>query len=136
MVTGQTKDVGWNIGVSKTLPHSITEVWDLLTSRDGIEIWLGAGVPAIGEKGETYETADGTRGEIRSHHPHDRMRLTWRPASWDHDTTMQVTVVAQGSRTRVGFHQEWLANAEEREQQRSHWQQVMKAFGDALAQAR
>lgn len=136
MVTGQTKDVGWNIGVSKTVPHPVAEVWDLLTSPEGIEIWLGAGVGSIGERGSSYETTDGTRGSVRSHHPHDRMRLTWRPASWNHDTTVQVTVVGQDGRTRIGLHQEWLSDADERERQRSHWQSVMTRLVAALAQTR
>lgn len=135
MVTGQTKDVGWNIGVSKTVPYPIEAVWELLTSPEGIAIWLGDGVASIGGKGDRYETTSGTKGEIRSNRPHDRMRLTWRPADWDHDTTMQVAVVAQAGRTLLRFHQEWLADADERERQRSHWQRVMTASVEALAQA-
>ncbi len=57
--------------------------------------------------------------------PHNRIRLTWQPVNWDHETTIQVAIQAKGDRTLVRFHQERLANATEREQQRSHWKQVM-----------
>jgi hypothetical protein len=67
---GQTKDVGWNIGVSKTLPYPVEQVWALLTS---------------------------------------------------------------GDKTVLGFHQEWLADAEERERQREHWRAAMARVAAALS---
>lgn len=135
MVVGQTKDVGFNIGVSKTVSYPIEQVWRLITSPEGIAIWLGVGVTELGRKGGRYQTADGTTGEIRSHHELDRVRLTWRPADWDHDTTVQVAVTSQGDRTLLVFHQEWLADSAERERQRTHWRKVMADVLDALAQA-
>lgn len=123
-MVGQTKDVGWHIGVSKTLPHSVEHVWALLTSRDGVRLWLGD-VELGTEKGARYETGDGTVGEIRGFHEHNRVRLTWRPADWDHDTTVQVAVVGHGEKTMLRFHQEWLADADERARQREHWRAVL-----------
>lgn len=131
-MVGQTKDVGWNIGVSKTLAYPIEQVWALLTSKDGLRLWLGD-VELGTSKGDRYETADGTVGEIRSFHPHDRLRLTWRPADWTHYTTVQVAVVGDGDRTMLRFHQEWLADAEERERQRTHWQAAMDRVVAALS---
>lgn len=131
MSVGKTKDVGWEIGVSRTIPYPIEQVWDLLTSLDGTAIWLGADVK-IGAAGEHYETADGTVGEVRSFHPHSRLRLTCRPAGWDHETTVQVTVTAAGGRTTLRFHQERLTDAAERERQRTHWRSVLDAIVEAL----
>src|SRR4051812_42955050 len=105
MVTGQTKDVGFNIGVSKTIDVPLPEVWDFILSDAGLRLWLGAGVRL--KVKEPYETTDGTVGEVRSLHEHDRVRLTWRPRDWDHDTTVQVTVSASGEKTVLRFHQEW-----------------------------
>jgi len=129
---GRTRDAGWQIGVSKTLPHPVATVWSLLTSPRGIALWLGSGA-RLGGPGERYETAAGTTGEIRSLHDRDRVRLTWRPEGWDHDTTVQVTVTDAGDgRTVLRFHQEWLAGADERERQREHWQAVMARVVEAL----
>jgi uncharacterized protein YndB with AHSA1/START domain len=130
-MVGQTKDVGWHIGVSKTLPHPVEHVWALLTSRAGLRLWLGD-VELGTAKGDRYETGDGTVGEIRSFHEHNRVRLTWRPADWDHDTTVQVAVVGQGDRTMLRFHQEWLADADERARQREHWRTVLASVEAAL----
>jgi uncharacterized protein YndB with AHSA1/START domain len=129
---GETKDAGYQIGVSKTLPFPIEQVWGFLTSREGVELWLGKGVELGREKGERYETGDGTTGEIRSFHDHDRVRLTWQPADWDHSTTVQIAVTSQGDKTTLTFHQEWLSGPQERERQRDHWRAVMTKLTDAL----
>ena len=133
MPTGKTKDAGWQIGVSATVEHPIAEVWDLLTAPAGLAAWLGSCVPFDGANGETYRTSDGTSGELRSLHHQDRVRLTWQPPDWDHDTTVQIAVVAKGDqRTSVRFHQERLANADEREQQRRHWKQIADQLTNVL----
>ncbi|MGW5051060.1 SRPBCC family protein [Actinokineospora sp. NPDC004072] len=134
MASGQTKDVGWNIGVSKTLPHPLERVWAYLVGAEGVGTWLGPGASLGTAKGDRYTTDTGTVGELRSLRSGDRVRLTWRPADWDHDTTVQVTVQPSGpDRTVVRFHQEWLAGPEERERQRAHWQAVMAAVERDLA---
>jgi len=129
---GKTADVGWNTGVSRTLPYSAAEVWDLLVSREGVEIWLGPGVDLPREKGEAYETANGTTGEIRSYVEADRVRLTWQPKDWDHSSTVQVRLSGTGAKTTLRFHQEWLSGAEEREEQRTYWEDVTERVVAAL----
>jgi uncharacterized protein YndB with AHSA1/START domain len=131
--TGLTRDAGWEIGVSRTVPIPLAEVWDFLISAEGAAMWLGAGVHRLDEPGGGYETAAGTSGEIRSFRPLDRLRLTWQPADWAHDSTVQVTVSSAGpGRTMVRFHQERLADAAERERQRAHWRGVLDALVSAL----
>ena len=119
---GKTKDAGWEIGVSKTISHPVDRVWAFLTSPEGTALWLGHGVLSLEEPGAPYETDAGPVGETRSYRPHDRIRLTWRPVDWDHESTVQVAVRPAGpGRTMLRFHQERLAGAAERERQREHW---------------
>ena len=124
MPVGRTKDAGWEIGVSRTVPVPIDEVWRVLVSEAGIAVWLGSGVHLSGDVGEPYETAEGTTGELRSYHPGDRVRLTWQPIDWDHDSTVQIALGDKGDRTLLRFHQERLADSRERERQRTHWKRV------------
>lgn len=127
---GRTRDAGWEIGVSKTIDCPIGAVWDFITSPEGTAIWLGDDVELAPK--QSYETAAGTRGEIRGFRELDRVRLTWWPSGWSHDTTLQLTVRAAGKdRTRLGIHQERLADATERERQRRHWQGVINALAQA-----
>ena len=128
---GRTRDAGWQIGVSKTVDHPVAVVWDFITSPEGVAIWLGEGVTIA--RGTEYETKAGVQGEVRSFRELDRLRLTWRPPGWTHDTTLQLTVTSAGEgRARLGVHQERLADATEREQQRTHWKAVVTEIVAAL----
>ncbi|KDN87694.1 hypothetical protein KCH_05490 [Kitasatospora cheerisanensis KCTC 2395] len=59
MPTGLTKDAGWQIGVSRTLPHPLPVVWDFITSAEGIALWLGPGAVLAPDRGAPYRTAAG-----------------------------------------------------------------------------
>jgi uncharacterized protein YndB with AHSA1/START domain len=136
MPTGRTKDAGWEIGVSRTIGATPDEVWQLLSSPKGQAIWLGPGAKLPEERGSAWKADDGASGEVRSFRAGDRIRVTYQPPGWDHDTTAQVAIVpASDDRTRVVLHQERLANGEERERQRDHWQDVMDALEAALSVA-
>ncbi|HKX16243.1 MAG TPA: SRPBCC domain-containing protein [Propionibacteriaceae bacterium] len=130
---GHTRDAGWEIGVSKTVDRPVDEVWDFITSPEGVAIWLGEGVTLSSERGAGYETKAGVHGETRSFRELDRVRLTWQPPGWSHDTTLQLTVRSAGEgRAILVIHQERLADGAEREQQRRHWQGVMNALVAAI----
>ena len=133
---GLTRDAGWEIGVSRTIDAPLAAVWAFLTSDEGIAVWLGGGLTLPAEKGAGYTTADGTSGVLRSFHPGDRIRLTWQPSTWDHPSTLQVATRARGEKTMVRFHQERLADAAERERQRTHWTGVMQKVVEELEQVR
>ena len=122
--TGLTLDAGWEIGVSRKLPLAPAEIWDFVSGREGLALWLGR-VTLPTAKGEPYETAEGTRGEVRGYRPLERIRLTWQPPGWDHETTVQVAMAPSAGGTVLRFHQERLADAAERARQREHWKAVL-----------
>lgn len=130
MTVGRTQDVGWQIGVSRTLPAPLERVWDLLIGEP--VLWLGPGVVLPTEVGGTWAADDGTTGELRSRHEHDRVRLTWRPPHWAHDSTAQVALTPAPGGTTVRFHQERLADADERSAQREHWTAALDRLAAAL----
>ena len=133
---GRTRDAGWEIGVSKTIDRPVEEVWSFITSPAGIAIWLGGGVTVPPERGAGYETTAGVQGETRGFRERDRIRLTWQPPDWTHDTTLQLAVRSAGAgRAMLVIHQERLADAAERERQRRHWQGVINALVEALTEA-
>lgn len=65
------------VSVSRTLNHSVSSVWDVLNSDEGAELLLGPGA-RLGEKGHTWESHDGRQGVIRSFHPKEEIRFSWR----------------------------------------------------------
>lgn len=125
---GLTRDAGWEIGVSRTLPASVRTMWDLLISPTGLGIWLGRGLPSLPDVGAAYTTVDGTCGEVRSVRPLDRVRLTWQPPGREQPATLQVAVVAAPSGCSVRFHAERLADSQDRERMREHWHGVLHAL--------
>jgi uncharacterized protein YndB with AHSA1/START domain len=91
----------------------------MLTSVDGLAVWLGQ-VPGLEwAKGSTYQLPDGTRGEVRVYKPNSHVRITWQPAGWGRASTIQVRVLPKGDRTTVVFHQEHLPGPQEREERRA-----------------
>lgn len=122
---GGTENAAFQIGVQKTLPLTQEQAWDLITRPEGLALWLGT-LPCLRwEKGSPYETAEGTRGEIRSFTPSKHIRLTWQPPGFSSPSTLQVSLESSGKKTALRFHQEKLASAEIREQMRSHWREVL-----------
>jgi len=130
---GLTEDVGWEIGVSRTLDAPLEAVWDLLVSPAGADLWIGAGASIPLTKGERYATAAGDHGELRGRIDRERIRVTQQRPDREGPTTMQFALRANGGRTRVTFHEEHLADADEREARRAHWKAVMDDVEAALA---
>ena len=131
--TGHTRDAGWQIGASRTVDHPIEHVWEFLRSPRGLALWLARGVHVPQDRGAQIAAPDGSVGETRGYRELDRIRLTWQPPDWDHESTIQVVLRrAEAGRTSIRFHQERLADARERGQQREHWKGVLAAVSAAL----
>ncbi len=129
-VLGQTAETGFQIGVQSTLPLDIDQAWELIASRRGATLWLGATPRAVRfEVGSSYTTHEGVGGTFRVVVPRKRLRLTWHPKNWDSASTLQVTLVAgSGGKTSIRFHQEKLHDATARAEMKAHWQQVLAAL--------
>lgn len=128
MPTGLTKDAGWQIGVSRTLPHPPALVWEFVSGREGLALWLGPGAKLDPlQRGTSYRTDSGIAGQLRGYRQGERIRLTYG------STTVQVGLTpAPGGRTVLRFHQERMACARERERQRVHWRGVVDRIAAAL----
>jgi len=125
-VVGKTRDTGFQIGVRKSYPLSLEQAWSLITSPEGIGLWLGESKDFYLAKGRRYQTMDGTSGEVRVVNPQENIRLTWQPKSWGQASTLQIRVIPSGKdKTVIAFHQEKLSGPEEREQMRQHWAAVL-----------
>jgi uncharacterized protein YndB with AHSA1/START domain len=131
--TGLTKDAGWEVGVRCTVGAPVDTVWEFLLG-DGLPIWLGRTTLTL-EKGADYATDDDISGRILSYSPGLRIRLSWQPGEWNHDSTLQLTVreAASGTGTTIGFHQERLTGREERKIMLGHWKEVVQRLEEALA---
>ncbi len=125
-VTGETEGAGFEIGVQKTFPISSAKAWELVTSAEGVKIWLGEDANFKVSRGATYKTADGVTGEVRSFEKAKRLRFTWQSPKLKEPATVQILFIPTGENTSIRFHQEKLSRVEEREAMRRHWQQVLE----------
>lgn len=127
-VEGRAPDVGFEIGVSRTVPLPADEAWRRLTGPDGVRVWLGD-LPGLRfEAGERYRLSDGTTGEVRVVVAGERLRVTRRPEGWARAATVQLRVTPKGGRSVVAFHEEHLPSVEEREARRAHFQAAIAAI--------
>jgi uncharacterized protein YndB with AHSA1/START domain len=126
--TGLTKDAGWEVGVRTTVAAPRDAVWPFLLG-EGLPLWLGE-IDAIPTgRGEAYATRDGVKGTIRSYTEGLRIRLSWQPDDWPHDSTLQLTVKDGVSGTTIGFHHDKLADRDERRMMLGHWKNVAASIG-------
>jgi uncharacterized protein YndB with AHSA1/START domain len=134
-VEGETADAGFEIGVQKTLPFPATKVWEFMTSKPGLKLWLGEVSDLTWKKGETYCATDGTNGEVRVIHPGKRLRITWKPERWKKASTIQLTCVSSGEgKASVRFHQENLPDAAAREEMRGRWKRSLEEVAGHLSE--
>lgn len=125
-VEGQTAEVGFEIGVSRTVPLPADEVWRRLTGPDGVRAWLGDASALRLEAGEPYHLPDGTTGEVRVAVAGNRVRITRRPDGWARPSTIQIRLTSKGEKTVVTFYEENLPDADEREARRAHYREALE----------
>lgn len=128
--TGETADAGYEIGVQKTLPLPVQKAWELITSPEGLKIWLGNAPRLSLVMGHNFRTPDGTTGQIRVVREDRHIRLTWCPQDWKYATTLQVRLTPREDKTVIGFHHEKLAGGREREMMQRHWRYVLEQLED------
>jgi uncharacterized protein YndB with AHSA1/START domain len=125
-VVGQTKDVGFQIGVRRTFATVPQHAWNVLTSNEGIKLWLGDAIEFQLKPGTTYQTREGIVGEVRVVKPGGHFRVTWQPEHWQQASTIQVRIIPRSGKTVVSFHQEHLLSEQERNQMQQRWQTVLE----------
>lgn len=126
---GETQDVGFQVGVQRTVRAGHALAWRVLTSADGVRAWLGDGETPTFAEGATYRLADGSTGEVRVVRPNGHLRVTLHPRGWPRPSTIQVRVEAKvDAKTVIGFHQEHLPAENDREERRAHFKAALDAI--------
>ena len=129
--TGPKKDAGWEVGVRETIDVPLPVVWQFLVSS-GIPLWLGDG-EFRGLKGFRYAMADGVRGEVLAYTEGSKIRVSWRPDDWPHDTVLVLSVKEVEEGTTIAIHHQELSGREERRMMLGHWKNVIASITKALA---
>ena len=128
---GQTKDVGFQFGIRKTIPISTEKVWDFLFSKNGLKIWLGELKNELEIKKE-YETENGITGLVRIFKPNSHIRLNWKLKTWENMSTVQIRVIGNENKTTIAIHQEKLLNSEQRNEMKEYWTKIIEKLTNKL----
>jgi uncharacterized protein YndB with AHSA1/START domain len=129
--TGPGADAGWEVGVRGTVDAPPGAVWAFLLG-DGLPLWLGRTALTLAA-GAPYATDDDVSGTVLGYTEGARVRLTWQPGEWDHDSTLQLTVKPAAAGTTIGFRHERLAGRGERRIMLGHWKDVVASLDEAIA---
>lgn len=124
------KKAGWDVGVRTTVPNTIPEVWKFLIGK-GLALWLGdTELPAV--KGGGYLTDDQVRGTVLIYTENSRVRVTWWPSDWPHDTVLTLTIKEAESGTTINIQHDNLADRDERRMMLGHWKNVVDQLAVAI----
>lgn len=93
--TSEATETQGMVAVSRTLPKPVKEVWDVLMTAEGAEALLGPGAQ-LGAKGYTWQSHDGRQGVIRSFHPLEQIRFSWRLKETSAPTLVAVELSPSG----------------------------------------
>ena len=124
-IVGQTKAVGFQIGIRKTLPISLDSAWDFLFSEEGLKIWLGKISSEQFELDKNYKTLEGIEGKVRALELNSHIRLTWKHENWTNISTLQIRVLKAKDKTTISIHQENLLDSNQREEMKEYWDKVV-----------
>lgn len=125
-ILGETQDAGFEVGAQRTFPIDATELWELLMSPEGTELWLGERVDIPLDKNRTFSAA-GYLYEIRS--LKDGVKLRLRKTVVDESSsTIQFYVTAKKDKATLLIHHEKLQDAPQRTAMKAHWHHVLEVL--------
>lgn len=114
-----------------TVDAPVDQVWQHLISARGTEALLGPGV-TLGSKGESWHSADGPHGVVRSYHPLEQIRVSWHPHEDGPLSIVDLQLKPQGGSTRVDLYHEGQGIAEDGPGDKSRWDDALGRFAQAL----
>src|SRR6476646_585509 len=93
------------VHASTTVAAPVYRVWQHLISARGTEALLGPGV-TLGNKGESWHSADGPHGVVRSYHPLEQIRVSWHPHEDGPLSIVDLQLKPEGGSTRGDLYHE------------------------------
>ncbi|GAA2181453.1 hypothetical protein GCM10009785_16420 [Brooklawnia cerclae] len=122
--TGET--TGTAVIVGRTVPNSIRNVWNVLLTAEGSEALLGPGAQ-LGNKGETWQSHDGREGVVRSFHPFEQIRFSWRLNQDCAPSMVAVNLRSEGTdATRIEIQHSNLPESANRERVEDRWSAALE----------
>ncbi|MBV2167509.1 MAG: SRPBCC domain-containing protein [Bdellovibrio sp.] len=132
-IPGRTLKGDYSIIVTRTFPVDAKKLWKLISSEQGMSLWLQPLSKVQLRIGNSFETEGGAFGEIRTLRAGQRVRLTWQETDWNKSTTVQVWILPRkGDKSVLVFQHEKLVDGRLRAPLRAHWEEAIGAVLDCV----
>ncbi|MCL1841637.1 MAG: SRPBCC domain-containing protein [Propionibacteriaceae bacterium] len=119
--------------VSRTVAFPVRQVWRVLMTKDGAEAMLGPGAQ-FGEKGHSWVAENGRTGVMRSLHPLEEIRFSYRRDEQAAPTTVELALQAEEDATVLTVTHSKLEPDMDLDDLRTRWQAALDRVADHLAQ--
>lgn len=94
-IEGQNIKGEYMVTSTKSLAFGVQKSWKVLTSKNGLAVWLKPLSPVSIAAGAQFETTDGFFGEVRTLKKERSIRMTWQDPNWEKKTVLQIMLVAR-----------------------------------------
>lgn len=128
----KTKDLGYQISVSKVFQVSAEKMWEFILSEQGISIWLGKISLDDFELQKQFVTDKGIEGKLTVFVPDCHLRFKWKPSSWEKQSTVELRVKNSKGKSSVIFHHTGFYKIEQQEKLRQYWKEVITKMIEGL----
>lgn len=128
----ESKDLGYQVSVSKVFPFSTEIMWEFLLSENGIAIWLGKINLYDFELQKQFVTDEGIEGKLTVFVPDCHLRFKWKPSNWKKQSTVELRVKNSKGKASVIFHHTGFYKIEQQEELRQYWKSIVTKMIDEL----
>jgi activator of HSP90 ATPase len=132
-VVGLTKNVGFQFSITKTCAVSVDTAWDFLLSESGIAMWLGDIHFDDFELNNPLTTKAGIEAKITIFKADSHLRLAWKPKHWDNNSFIEIRVLTNKGRAKLGLLHTHMTSIEQREEVKAYWAKIMYEISLELA---
>lgn len=113
-------DRAGTVHISCTVAAPVDRVWEKLISPAGTQALLGGGA-ALGSKGESWHSDDGSHGVVRSYHPLEQIRVSWHADDDAPGSLVDLHLVPEDGETRLDLVHEKVTGGPEPIDLRARW---------------
>ncbi len=131
-VVGLTKNVGFQFSITKTCPVSPDVAWDFLLSESGIAIWLGDIDFDDFELHKPLITKTGIEAKITIFRADSHIRLAWKPAHWLNNSFIEIRVLTNKGRAKLGLLHTHMMSVGQREEVKAYWNKIVQNMAAEL----
>jgi activator of HSP90 ATPase len=133
-IIGLTKNVGFQFSITKTCAVSVDTAWDFLLSELGVAMWLGDIDFDDFELNNPLTTEAGIEAKITIFRANSHIRLAWKPRHWDNNSFIEIRVLTNKGRAKLGLLHTHMVSIAQREEVKAYWTKVINKIALELTQ--